>query len=53
MLLLAEVQSYLTSLFKKNKPITITDKKMTRFNISLDEGVDAVMWSLKTGGKKF
>lgn len=38
---------YFIDLNKKNKPITITDKKMTRFNISLDEGVDAVMWSLK------
>ena len=38
---------YFIGLNKKNKPITITDKRMTRFNISLDEGVDAVMWSLK------
>ena len=38
---------YFVDLNKKNKPITITDRKMTRFNISLDEGVDAIMWSLK------
>ncbi len=38
---------YFINLNKKNKAITITDKKMTRFNISLEEGVDAVMWALK------
>tara|TARA_Y100001970_G_scaffold294069_1_gene446473 strand:- start:17560 stop:18552 length:993 start_codon:yes stop_codon:yes gene_type:complete len=32
---------------KENKTITITDKKMTRFNISLNEGVDMVIWALK------
>ena len=38
---------YFINLNKKNKAITITHKKMTRFNISLEEGVDAVMWALK------
>jgi len=36
--------------FKKqseNKLIKITDKRMTRFNISLQESVEMVLWSLK------
>ena len=32
---------------KKNKTLNITDKNMTRFNISLSEGVDTVLWSIK------
>ncbi len=32
---------------KKNKELKITDKNMTRFNISLTQGVDTVLWSLK------
>lgn len=32
---------------KENKKITITDKNMTRFNISLNEGVDMVIWALE------
>ena len=31
---------------KKNKEITITDKRMTRFNITLQESIDMVIWSL-------
>ncbi len=38
---------YFIQLNKKKLPITITDKNMTRFNIALEDGVDAVMWSLK------
>ncbi len=38
---------YFLELNKQKKPITITDNQMTRFNISIDEGVDAVLWSLK------
>ena len=30
----------------KNKLIKITDKRMTRFNISLQESVEMVLWSL-------
>lgn len=35
--------------------LPITDKRMTRFNISLQEGVDLVMWALKhhLGGELF
>jgi UDP-N-acetylglucosamine 4,6-dehydratase (inverting) len=33
---------------KSNKQVfTITDKKMTRFSITLKEGVDAVIWAIK------
>jgi len=32
---------------KETKTITITDENMTRFNISLNEGVDMVVWALK------
>jgi len=32
---------------KKNNELKITDKNMTRFNISLDEGIDTVLWCLK------
>jgi UDP-N-acetylglucosamine 4,6-dehydratase len=31
----------------KDKILTITDEKMTRFNISLDEGVNLVLWGIK------
>ena len=43
---------YLT---KKNLPFTITDKDMTRFNISLKEGVDLVLHAIKNskGGEIF
>ena len=32
---------------KKNNLLEITDKNMTRFNISLDEGIETVLWTLK------
>ena len=32
---------------QKNKEFSITDKSMTRFNISLNASVDMVIWSLK------
>ena len=32
---------------RQNKFITITDDKMTRFNISLNEGVEMVIWALQ------
>ena len=38
---------YFVELNNKKLPITITDKEMTRFNISIEEGVNAVLWSLK------
>ena len=38
---------YFIELNNKKLPITITDKEMTRFNISIEEGVNAVLWSLK------
>ena len=31
----------------KNETFTITDEKMTRFSITLEEGVDAVIWAIK------
>ena len=31
---------------KNNKLFTITDKRMTRFNITLQESIDMVIWSL-------
>jgi UDP-N-acetylglucosamine 4,6-dehydratase (inverting) len=31
---------------KKNKPFPITDFRMTRFNILLDEAIEMVLWSL-------
>ncbi len=38
---------------KLNSPLPITDKDMTRFNISLEYAIDVVMWSLKnlSGGE--
>lgn len=40
---------------KKKMTLTITDKRMTRFNISLEEGVNMVLWSIKNskGGEIF
>ncbi len=39
--------------FKKGKFLPITDKNMTRFNITLDYAVETVLWSLKnlSGGE--
>lgn len=34
---------------RKNKPITITDPKMTRFMMSLDQAVDLVLFAFKNG----
>ena len=39
------------SQIKSNKPITITDPKMTRYLMSLDESVDLVMHAFKSGLK--
>ena len=41
--------------YSKNLPFTITDKDMTRFNISLKEGVDLVLHAIKNskGGEIF
>ena len=38
-----------------NKPFPITDKKMTRFNITLDQSIDTVLFALKMqqGGEIF
>ena len=40
---------------KTNKEIIITDDKMTRFSISLDDGVDMVIWAIQNslGGEVF
>ncbi|MDA7489782.1 UDP-N-acetylglucosamine 4,6-dehydratase (inverting) [Candidatus Pelagibacter ubique] len=40
---------------KKGLPMTITDEKMTRFNISLEDGVKMVLWSIvnSKGGEIF
>ena len=32
---------------KNNQTVSVTNKYMTRFNISLEEGVDMVLWALK------
>ena len=32
---------------QKNGVLTITDKEMTRFNITLNESIDLVMWALE------
>lgn len=32
---------------RKKKELTVTDKRMTRFNISIKESVNMVLWSLK------
>tara|TARA_B100000927_G_C16467968_1_gene470446 strand:- start:1693 stop:2712 length:1020 start_codon:yes stop_codon:yes gene_type:complete len=41
--------------FKNKKKLTITHKEMTRFNISLDDGVKMVDWAIKNmqGGEIF
>jgi len=40
---------------KSSKVLPITDKEMTRFNISLEEGVDMVLWAIENalGGEIF
>ena len=39
----------------KNIPFTVTDREMTRFNISLTEGVEMVLWAIENslGGEIF
>ena len=34
---------------KKNKPLTITDKKMTRFMMTMDEALELVLFALANG----
>jgi len=41
------IMPYLINSKKNNKKVNLTDKKMTRFNISLKDSVDMVLWSLK------
>ena len=36
-------------LIKKNKPITLTDPKMTRFTITMDEALDFILKATATG----
>ena len=40
---------YFKNLIKKNKPLTITDKKMTRFFMSLDEALDLILFAFIKG----
>ncbi len=41
------IMPYLLNSKKNNKKVNLTDKKMTRFNISLNDSVEMVLWSLK------
>lgn len=43
------VVPYFKSLIEKGKPLTITDPKMTRFILTLDESVDLVLYALENG----
>ena len=38
---------------KKNKPLNITDKRMTRFNITLEESINMVEWTIKIWLRNF
>ena len=40
---------------KRGKPLTVTDKRMTRFNISIEQACDMVIWAIKNsrGGEIF
>ncbi len=40
---------YFKDLIKKNKPLTITDKRMTRFFMSLDEALDLILFAFIKG----
>lgn len=43
------VVPHFKSLIENNKPLTITDPKMTRFILTLDESVDLVLYALENG----
>ena len=43
------VVPHFKSLIKNKKSLTITDKKMTRFILTLDESVDLVLHALEKG----
>ena len=46
--------SFFLKQFKNKKKLTITHKEMTRFNISLDDGVKMVDWAIKNmQGERF
>jgi len=38
---------FFLKLNKKNQPFPLTDPEMTRFNISMNEAIETVMWSFK------
>lgn len=40
-----------TKLIKENKPITVTDPKMTRFMITLEDSVDLVLYAFQQGNQ--
>ena len=40
---------YFIELMKKGKPLTVTNKKMTRFMMTLDESIDLVFYALSKG----
>ncbi len=40
---------YFIDLMKAGKPLTITDKNMTRFMMSLDQSIDLVLYALTNG----
>lgn len=46
---------FFRNLLKQGKPITITDEKMTRFLLTLDDAIDLVMYATEhtTGGETF
>ena len=43
------VVPHFKSLIEKGKPLTLTDPKMTRFILTLDESVDLVLYALENG----
>ena len=49
------VLPFFLELKKQNKPLTITDRSMTRFSLTLEEGIDFAFLSLKmmVGGELF
>lgn len=40
---------YFVELIKKNKPLSVTDKNMTRFMMSLEQSIDLVLYALTNG----